>query len=47
VSNHEDEIRFVENMAVRGATTGIVEHLPFANKQHACAKCLRLDVYEK
>jgi len=23
VSSHEDEIRFIENMAIRGATTGI------------------------
>jgi hypothetical protein len=23
VSSHEDEIRFIENMAIRGATTGM------------------------
>ena len=23
MSSHEDEIRFIENMAIRGATTGI------------------------
>uniref|UniRef100_A0A453B8Y8 HVA22-like protein n=1 Tax=Aegilops tauschii subsp. strangulata TaxID=200361 RepID=A0A453B8Y8_AEGTS len=40
VSNHEDEIRFVENMAIRGATTGTereLDPLRLTKKQNACA----------